>query len=91
MTSPISIHDLLWFFVAAQVPLEEEEEEEEVGEKEKNEKNDENKEKKKEVKKDVEVIGLQYFFFQNKLHSVLNDMYQNWKTSHMPYRFPIVN
>ena len=50
------MHDLLWFFVAAQVPLEEEEEEEEVGEKEKNEKNEENKEKKKEVKKDLEVV-----------------------------------
>ena len=56
VTSPISIHDLLWFFVAAQVPPDEEEEEEEGGEKDKNEKNEENKEKKKEVKKDLEVI-----------------------------------
>ena len=54
VTSPVCLHDLMWFFVAAQAPPDEEEEEEEE-QKDKNEKNAENKEVKKEVKKDAEV------------------------------------
>ena len=55
VTQAVCLHDLLWWFVSALTPMDEEEEEEEEEEAKDGQKNEANGKEKKEIKKDQEV------------------------------------